>query len=93
MNIFKPSTWRKPKTGVYVRITLDKHFQGITEAEPSPREMPWVKVNGLSLAEASMQIPGKSINWHIVPMYIREKLEMDPWHLEIEWVELRKWVI
>lgn len=87
-NPFKP----KLKTAVYVRIALDKHFQGITEAEPSPREMPWIKVNGLSLVEAAAQIPGKSIKWHAVPMYIREKLEMDPWCLEIEWAELKKWI-
>lgn len=82
----------KPKASVYVRIALDKHLQGITEAEPSPREMPWVKVNGLSLAEAAEKIPGKSINWHTFPMKFREKLEMDPWCLEIEWAELRKWI-
>jgi hypothetical protein len=84
---------RKPKVvgeAVYVAVTLDKPLGGITLKEP--KDKPWIKVRGLSLEAAAELIPGRSINWHTVPMEFRAKLELDLQSAELGWEQLKIWM-
>lgn len=66
----------KPITdSVYVSVILDKPLQGISITEPSAK--PWIKVTGIDLATAAQSLPGKTIDWHTVPMALRARLELD----------------
>lgn len=62
---------RKPKGAVYFRILLDGHIPGISTDEPAK---PWIRVENMTLEEAAKTIP--RIDWHTVPMRIREALEL-----------------
>jgi hypothetical protein len=75
---------------VYVAVTLDKPLGAITLKEPAGK--PWIRVRGLTLEAAAELIPGRSINWHIVPMEIRAKLELDTQSLEMGWEQLKRWM-
>lgn len=84
---------KKPKAvgqAVYVAVTLDKPLGGITLSEP--KQKPWIRVRGLSLEAAAEVIPGRSINWHTVPMEVRAKLELDTQSLEMGWEQLKIWM-
>lgn len=83
----------KPVEYVYVRIILDAPLQGISKDEPKPMERPWIKIKGLSFDDAALNLVGGSINWATVPHSIRRPLETGDFKLEIEWMELKKWVI
>jgi hypothetical protein len=75
---------------VYVAVTLDKPLGGITLAEPKGK--PWIKVQGLTLEAAAELLPGRTVNWHTVPMSIRASLEIDFKGLEMPWSKLKEWV-
>lgn len=81
---------KKADDSVYLSIWLDKPFQGIHTAPPKGT---WIKVNGLSLEAAAQVIPGRSLNWHTLPMSIRAQLEIDFKGAEMEWDKFKEWVI
>lgn len=83
---------KKPPTGVYVQVKMDGPFGAITEADPGAMGRPFIYFSDLDISQAAREIPGKSINWHAVPMSIRERLEIDPWRLDMEWGKLKEWV-
>lgn len=90
---WNPKTWFKkaPIGGaVYVRAPLDKPFGPITEAEPA--EKPWIRVRGINLSVAAASLPGRSFDWHTIPMDLRGKLELGDQCLEIGWEQLKVWV-
>ncbi len=76
---------RQPPS-VYFSVFLDAPFLGCSEKEP---EKPWIKVTGLTL-EAAGKITG--IDWNTTPHLYRRPLEQEPYCLEIEWGELKRWV-
>lgn len=92
MNPFKRWFYRPAPLGVYVLVALDKPFGAISEKEPATSEGPYIHFKDMSLSRAAMEIPGKSFNWHTLPMWIRERLEMDPWRLVTEWSQMKEWV-
>lgn len=75
---------------VYVAVTLDRPLGGITKTEPKGK--PWIRVRGLTLEAAAELIPGRSINWHTVPMEVRAKLELDTQSFETGWEQLKRWM-
>lgn len=78
----------KPVTdSVYVSVILDKPLQGLTVTEPDVK--PWIKVTGIDLATAAQALPGKTIDWHTVPMVLRSKLELDDRCAEISIEQLQ----
>jgi hypothetical protein len=81
---------KKLPDSVYLSIWLDKPFQGI---HVSPPKGTWIKVSGLSLEAAAQVIPGRSLNWHTLPMSIRAQLEIDFKGAEMDWEKLKEWVI
>lgn len=90
---WNPKTWFKAKPSgeaVYVSIWLDKPFQGLFLEPPKGA---WIKVKGLDLAVAAQILPGRSINWHTVPTSIRAQLEIDFKGFEMDWEQLKEWVI
>lgn len=94
MNL-NPKKWfsRKAKGGgVYVCVKLDGYFQGISETEPATGAKPYILFKDLTLAQAAMEIPGKAFDWHSVPMWVRERLEIDPWCLVTEWSRMKAWI-
>jgi hypothetical protein len=94
MNPFKPSTWfSKPApTGVYVLVKMDGPFGAISDKAPPTTDGPYVHFRDMDLAKAAAEIPGKGFYWHILPMWVRERLEMDPWHVVTEWNKMKEWV-
>lgn len=92
MSWWNPKSWFAKPIGeaVYVQVTLDKPLGGITLKEP--KEKPWIKVRGISLEAAAAVVPGKSINWHTVPMDFRAKLELDLQCAELGWEQLKGWM-
>jgi hypothetical protein len=89
---WNPKTWLKAKPigeAVYVSVTLDKPLQGISLTEP--KQKPWIRVRGIGLEAAAAFIPGKSIDWHTVPMDFRAKLELDFQCAELGWEDLKRW--
>lgn len=94
MNLLKPSTWffKPASSGVFVQVKLDGPFGAITEIEPGSGDKPFIHFKDLSLVQAAKEIPGKSFDWHNVPMSIRGCLEMDPWCMVTEWSQMKTWV-
>ena len=93
MTWYNPKTWFKAKPigeAVYVSVTLDKPLQGISLTEPKGK--PWIRVRGIGLEAAAQMIPGKTIDWHTVPMELRAKLELDLQCAEMGWEELKRWI-
>lgn len=79
----------KPVTdSVYVSVILDKPLRGLSITEPTAK--PWIKVNGIDLATAAQAIPGKTIDWHTVPMALRAKLELGDQCHEMEYEDFAK---
>lgn len=90
MTWYNPKTWRKSKKvteSIYLRVVLDGPITGVSRKKP---ERPYIFVTGVSLEDMAGSLP--RIDWHTVPMAVREKLELQPYCLEVSWDEAQKFL-